>query len=180
MVEVDAPASVSYRSVDTSRSKVFRENPERDSMTKYSDREKGEALTLLQSNGGNVKQTAAQLDMPLVTLWEWAKGRVHPDVTTLKEGMKIELAERMEKLAESCLNLLTPEKLENSTAAQLATITGIAIDKMRLLREQATTISNAAITDEERLRELQELMQRLRQRQLEAQQGQEAEPELPQ
>jgi len=50
---------------------------------------------------------------------------------------------------------------------------------MRLLREQATTISNAAITDEDRLRELQELMQRLRQRQIEAQQGQviDIEPE---
>jgi len=143
-------------------------------MAKYSDTQKAEALILLDANSGNLSRTAVQLDLPLVTLWEWARGRVHPDVQGMRAGMTQQLGDRMELLAVQCLDLL-PGKLETATAAQLATITGIAIDKMQVLRGSATLTLAATlqITDEDRLRELRELMERLKQRQIDAQQGQE-------
>jgi hypothetical protein len=99
----------------------------------------------------------------MVTLWEWAKGRVHPDVMKAKETMTMELADRMEKLAGQCLDLL-PDKLETATAAQLATIAGIAVDKMQVLRGKPDTIagSTATLDPEQTAARIQEIMAQAR------------------
>ncbi len=149
-------------------------------MTKYSDQTKAEALTLLDANNGNISRTAEQLGMPLVTLWEWARGRVHPDVQGMRAGMTQQLGDRMELLAVTCLDML-PSKLETATAAQLATITGIAIDKMQILRGKPDTIAATMppLTDEERIEQLKELFERVRKRK-EAENAQHAKTEMPQ
>ena len=137
--------------------------------TRYSDIDRAAALTALEVNGGNVQKTAAQQNIPMATLWEWSKGRHNADVTTMKEGMKVELAERMEKLAETCLNLLTPEKLGEASAAQLATITGIAVDKMQVLRGKPDSIlTTQVLNPDERANRLMEIVAEARQNKAQA------------
>jgi hypothetical protein len=51
-----------------------------------------------------------------------------------------------------------PEKVEKAGTLQLMTSAGIAIDKMRLLREQATSIHTQQLSDEERIARLNELL----------------------
>ena len=138
-------------------------------MSKYSDQTKAEALTLLDANDGNITRTAEQLEMPLVTLWEWARGRVHPDVQKMREGMTQQLGDRMELLAVTCLDRL-PSKLETATAAQLATISGIAIDKMQVLRGKPDTITQSAsqLDPDQAAEKINQLLQNARRRRLEA------------
>jgi hypothetical protein len=47
-----------------------------------------------------------------------------------------------------------------------AVILGICLDKMLLLREQATVIKGEVLTDEERMTRLHELFERVKQRKL--------------
>jgi len=102
----------------------------------------------------------------------WSRGEyIAESVRNNAKRIKGQLADKCEQVAHLCYDML-PDKLPETSARDLAAIGNIAVNNMRLLREQATTITNAQITDEDRLRELQELMQRLRQRQIEAQQGQ--------
>jgi len=146
----------------------------------YSDDQKAVALAVLEVNQGDYSKTARQTNVPRITLKHWADGDgVSPAVSEIVQGKRGALADRFEAGIHQFIDAITPEKIELADLRTLATCAGIFTDKMRLLREQATTITNAQITDEDRLRELQELMQRLRQRQIEAQQGQviDIEPE---
>jgi len=155
----------------------------------YSDTQKSAALIAYDICDNNAVRAAAwckqhngfAVSHDQVT--RWVNGEyIAEDVRNNAKVKKGELSDKFEEIAHLCTDLAA-DKLRNKDESiafeKLMTGGAIATDKMRLLREQATTITNAAITDEERLRELQELMQRLRQRQIEAQQGQviDIEPE---
>ena len=129
----------------------------------YSDAERAEALAALDANGGDVSKTARQLGIPRVTLLGWASGRVHPSVSELRQSKKEGLADRLEAVAHQLLDLF-PDKAKDANLQQVATSFGIAIDKMRLLREQPTSIAGRELTDDERVDRLNTLYERIRAR----------------
>jgi len=151
----------------------------------YTDEEKTAALVAYDVCDNNATHAATycqnhyKFKVSHDQITRWANGvQIAPAVRENAKRIKGELSDKCEQVAHLCYDML-PDKLPETSARDLAAIGNIAVNNMRLLREQATTITNAQITDEDRLRELQELMQRLRQRQIEAQQGQviDIEPE---
>ena len=113
---------------------------------------KAAALELLEKNGGNAKQTAEQLGMPLSTLRFWAgrmsqpaRGKMHKD--TPEQELE-ELAGKWQKLlktsvdlAQAAMDNLTDEqkhKLQMKDIRELTVSGAIATEKMQLLRGRPT------------------------------------------
>jgi hypothetical protein len=129
----------------------------------YSDTQKAEALAALDANGGKVKPTAAALSIPEKTLEEWSKNRgINPEVANIRAGKREDLADRLEELAHSLLDGAAG-KILDANLSNVSVSLGIAIDKMRLLREQPTSIT-AALTDDERADRVAALLDRARAR----------------
>jgi transposase-like protein len=130
----------------------------------YSDDDKANALAALAANGGNVAKTARQLKLPRVTLLRWSAGQVHPEVSNLGHQKRKALDRKLEDLAHRLVDAL-PGKIDRATLAQAAVALGIAIEKMRLLREQATDINaDANLSDDERLARIVAILDRARER----------------
>ena len=133
---------------------------------RYGDDERASALTALAANGGNIKRTANQLGIPEKTLGNWAKGISHPESAKDGDQKKESMADALEAVAWKLIEVM-PEKISKATLSQVATSLGIALDKMRLLREQATSISGQeGLTDEQRLERIREVLERVRRRRL--------------
>lgn len=107
----------------------------------YSDSEKAETLVALDLNGGNLSKTQRDTGVPINTIKDWRDGKVTDDVTKLRTGKKIELSQVFEDLAYKLTGALNEDTVAKMSGQQLMTSAGIAVDKMRLLRDQATTIS---------------------------------------
>jgi transposase-like protein len=108
----------------------------------YSEAEKAVALAALDANGGNVRRTARQLGMPKQTLKLWARGRgIHEPVPQARVAQRAALADRLEEVAHQLLDS-TLEKIEGAPLQAVFVSLGIAVEKMRLLRDQATSILN--------------------------------------
>jgi hypothetical protein len=132
----------------------------------YGDEERASALAALAANGGNIKRTANQLGIPEKTLSNWAKGISHPESAINGDQKKGNMADALEAVAWKLIEVM-PTKVSKATLSQVATSLGIAIDKMRLLREQATSISGqGGLTDEQRLECIREVLERVRRRRL--------------
>lgn len=131
---------------------------------RYSDDFRASALAALAANGGNVKKTARQLGIPLLTLWTWSK---HPQISTSRNEKKGELADAIEQVAWQIVDQM-PDKIAKASLRDLATCLGIAVDKMRLLREQATAITDKPeeLSDDQRFERLKQLALRIQQRRL--------------
>jgi transposase-like protein len=128
----------------------------------YSDQEKIAALEVLQANDGQIRRTAELLGIPPVTLIAWKQeadaGRIG-DVERLRPLIRKVLDEECEAAAREFIAAARlPDKVEKAGTLQLMTSAGIAIDKMRLLREQATSIHTQQLSDEERIARLNELL----------------------
>jgi transposase-like protein len=104
------------------------------SKRQYSDEDKATALTALDANGGNVKRTATQLEIPHKTLDDWAKGRnQNPAVADLRTRKRGSLADKFENLAHLIVDAM-PAKIGKATLSQCAVSSGIATDKAIRLR----------------------------------------------
>ena len=129
---------------------------------RYSDDEKAVILSAVDANGGNVKGTCDILGLPHETVTYWANGNVHPDVAKLRNDKKLPIADRLEQIAHDLLDQV-PDKYGDANLQQAMTSVAIAIDKMRLLREQPTTISQKAEPDDaELLGRLHRLAERIK------------------
>ena len=118
---------------------------------RYSDDEKANALVALDLNGSDVKNTATKVEVPRTTLEEWSNGwHVHPDVTILRNEKKADMADRLEALVNQLIDAI-PDKIDSASLAQAATAMGISFDKMRLAREQATSIAGKELPSDEQL-----------------------------
>ncbi len=118
-------------------------------MTKrtYSPDEKGAALAALDANGGNVKRTAAMVDVPRKTLEGWDNGSgVTSEVEASREQKTLELANSFEDLARKIV-AAAPDKIEKAGLKDSVFSAAIAIDKSRLLRGQATSINEVQMRD---------------------------------
>ena len=128
----------------------------------WTDREKAQALVVLDLCNGDVTDAANKLGIARQSLEQWRDNKgVNSDVQELRRIGKTYLADMWEAIAEKALGKI-PEKLEHSSAAQLATIAAIAVDKMLLLRGQATEITEHRMPQEEALNRLSALVEQAR------------------
>lgn len=112
-------------------------------MTKrqYSDNDKATALAVLDANGGNVSKTARETKIPPSTITEWRDGRIHEDVTEIREVKRSELSDLFEAIAYKYLTRASDDTAIKSTTGKDAIIAAAtATDKMRLLRGLPTEI----------------------------------------
>ena len=130
----------------------------------YSDQEKSDALVALDANGGNLTKAAGATGIPISTIQLWRDGHVHPAVTDFRNEKREPLADRLEALAHTIVDML-PEKLVTASAKDAAMSMGIALDKMQLLRGEPTNIHrDDNLPDEERADRAAALFDRARAR----------------
>lgn len=101
-------------------------------------------MAALAANANNVSQTARQLGIPAKTLENWAKGTAHPEAAKNGEQKKAALADQLEEVAERITGAM-PAKIKQAGLQQCAVSLGIAIEKMRLLREQPTSLPGTGV-----------------------------------
>lgn len=118
---------------------------------RYSDEERANAVAAVAANGGNVQGTAKQLGIPAMTLKHWVASEHHPEATKNGELKKPILADQFEALAYKLVGV-ADGKAAALNAKDAVIAAGVAVDKMRLLRGQATTIAEhdlSTLTDEQ-------------------------------
>lgn len=127
----------------------------------YSEDDKAAALAFLDAHDGNTFKAALALDIPETTLRTWKDGMgVHPNIAIKREVKKAELADLFEHAARLYLGRAVDENAINeSTGKEAMTAAAIAVDKMRLLRDQATSIQQKqpGISPNDLLQRLREL-----------------------
>lgn len=137
-------------------------------MTKrhYSDKQKAATLAILDANDGNVSKTSRDTGIPRKTITEWRDGRHPDDVARIRQEKKRDLAESLELIAHTLVGSLNV-KIETANLQQAATTLGIVIDKMQLLRGDATTrneIVHEGLNQEERIGRIADLLDAARTR----------------
>ena len=131
----------------------------------HSEDRKATALAVLDLNGGNVKQTATQLNLSQRTLRDWKAGDYISDEVALKrDTKKIELADLFEQVARDILGSVTAEDIKNAPFQARMTGAAIATDKMQLLREKPTNITAQYADTESRRERITELLDAARAR----------------
>jgi hypothetical protein len=109
----------------------------------YSSAEKAAALAALAANGGNYAGTARQLEMPEATLRKWHKNGIGVNAQVQAEipMQRRVLADAIEQIAWRLVDhVLVAETIAGMNGQQAMVALGIAIDKMRLLRDLPTEI----------------------------------------
>lgn len=110
----------------------------------YSDSQRAKALATLDLNEGNLAKTSRDMDIPYTTLLDWRDGKHNEEVTELRDREKQDLATRFEQLAHLYISRAT-DTVEHAKGTQAIVGAATATDKMRLLREQPTTITSQSI-----------------------------------
>lgn len=108
---------------------------------RYSEDEKATALVFVTSMGGNINKAAKKLNIPVMTLWKWVKGKgINADVTEKAKHKKEDLADLWEAEVRAALD---EAKLVRDAAGYSGLILAAAqgTDKMRLLRDEPTAIN---------------------------------------
>jgi hypothetical protein len=108
---------------------------------RYSDDERANALAALAANGGNVERTARQIGVPHKTLDNWSKGACHPAVAELGNRKKGSLSDAFEDVAWKLLGV-AGTKADKLNAKDAVIAAATAVDKMRLLRDEPTGITD--------------------------------------
>lgn len=120
----------------------------------YSDEDKAVALAALDTHHGCVREAAAFAGVPEATLADWRDGKgVSPAVGEIRAGIKRPLADRLEDIAHELADAI-PERIPKASLMQVTTSLAIAVDKMRLLRNEATSINETRDQLEEQAREI--------------------------
>lgn len=110
----------------------------------YTEADKAAALVMVKTCGGNISEAARKLGFPRPTVQAWVYGDGTNSAVVEKEAtLKGDLAAKCEELAWMIAHGINPEKVEMATLPQMTTAFGTLVDKMRLLREQPTTIEEA-------------------------------------
>lgn len=133
---------------------------------RYTDQDRADALAALAANNGSIQRTARELDMPESTLEAWANGAVHPSIPKIRDQTIASMADRAEDLGHMLIgDMAMPAARERASFKDLAIAFAIVVDKMRLLREQPTSIQQKGeMTDEQLLGRLRSLSERVRRR----------------
>src|SRR5215472_2357339 len=108
----------------------------------YTDEDKAAALVYLQSRGGVINRAARELGIPVMTLSSWAAGNfIVPNVARQFRVVKARLSAKLENVAHQVLDEL-PDKIEEASLVDLGATLGLIIDRMKLMREGPTAISD--------------------------------------
>lgn len=126
-------------------------------MAKYTDAQRAEALAALQANGGNLSATSRATGIPFSTIKRW-RDEPDPRLAELGEEKKADLGDRLESIANALVDAI-PEKIADAPLNHVSVALGIAIDKLRLLRGEATEVTEVRGSDAKR--ELAERIARL-------------------
>lgn len=112
----------------------------------YSEDDKAIALAALQSMNGNITAASKFTGIPASTIRHWRDGQgVNEAVTKNGDIKKKDLAELFEELARATVGSVTFDDITDASLTDRMKAAGIAVDKMQLLRNKPT-----AITDEYR------------------------------
>lgn len=110
----------------------------------HSDRQKAEALAVLDACGGNVSEASRQTGLPRATITDWAAGRkINDDVTETRHEIRQDLSVRLEEIAHGFIDRLVQITPTAENIQPLMTGLGIAIDKMQLLKGEPTGINES-------------------------------------
>lgn len=103
----------------------------------YTYDQKTAAIAQYQANNGNLKLTAAQLDIPVNTLRYWIDSGV--EIRPLKQ---LDLTSKLDKLAHQCADLL-PERLPEASVREIVGAMGQSIQLSQLLKGLPTSITES-------------------------------------
>jgi hypothetical protein len=118
-------------------------NPRRVKHTRYTDADKAAALAHLQSKGCGITEAARDLGLPVATLKDWVSGKYLPSTTREKYGaIKEGMSARLEEIVYQVIDAI-PERIPTASLRDLGAILAVAIDKMRLLRNEPTEITES-------------------------------------
>ena len=145
----------------------------------YSDREKAEALELLEATG-SLTVTARTLGIPDATIsgWKYGIGSKSPGIPIIRSEIRLgaspDLAADFEEIAslscqEARQRLTNPKKASKIPFIQLMSGAGISVDKSQLIRGLPTSISASVMSEDERRVKLAELLGRLEAKAIEGQ-----------
>jgi transposase-like protein len=113
---------------------------------RYSDDDRATAIAAVTANGGNVGLTARQLGIPEATVRQWVKEQRHPEAAKMSEQKRGPLADSCERIAWKLAGRVE-ETADKAPINHAAVAFGIMVDKMRLLRDQPTTIIKHGFSD---------------------------------
>ena len=118
---------------------LTQERFERGAYTDYSPERKAEILALLDANGGNVTRTANEAGIQYSTLQYWQANKER--FNEFRQQKELDLASKFESNAHLLVNSISEHDLSTASLSQKATAAGIMVDKMQLLRNQPTSIT---------------------------------------
>jgi hypothetical protein len=131
---------------------------------KYDAAFKGHALALLKANRNNVLVTAEQLNIPRLTLREWAINQrgITAEVREFQHEKETDLAQRYRTAAGLYLeHAIDPLTIRASTGLEAMKASGIATDKCQLLIGQPTAIRGSVMSQDERRLRVAEILARI-------------------
>jgi transposase-like protein len=109
----------------------------------YTDEDKSAALEHLQSSGQTIKSAARELGIPRGTLTDWAgRKKIGPKLAEQFGAVKDTLSARLEQIAYQIVDAM-PAKIEEASLRDLGVTLANVIDRMRLLREEPTAITES-------------------------------------
>ena len=133
----------------------------------YTAKFKGEALALLKANNGNVLATAERLNIPRLTLREWAINQrgITPKVLEYQQIKETDMARRYQTAAGLYLDhAVDPLTIAASTGLDAMKASAIATDKSQLLLGQPTAIHGSVMSEDDRRLRVAELLARIAER----------------
>jgi transposase-like protein len=127
----------------------------------YNEREKATVFAYLTANGGNIKRTARETNIPISTVrdWKttWEKEGVPEDVQNALPSIADEIVDEFTRVRNKGLVELERQLDDGQVkGAALVAAIGMLTDKIRLFRGEATsrTESRQALPEPQQLREL--------------------------
>lgn len=111
---------------------------------RYSDKYRATALALLEASGypekaGGLVRTAKHLKIPESTLRGWWNGNRNPPPAELRVEKRIDLVQAIRGELVEVFNAM-PNVRADATYKDLATATGIFVDKLQILQNKPTAI----------------------------------------
>ena len=116
---------------------------------RYTDHDKATTLAALTANGRNLSKTSRDTGIPITTIKRWRDEPPHPHIAELGNEKKRDLADELEHLAHAIVGIM-PDKMDTANFQHLAVALGITIDKLRLLKGEATEVTEVRGSDAKR------------------------------
>lgn len=109
----------------------------RDGRRWYTDDERSTIMAALKANGGDVRLTATQLEIPYHTLYAWSVGWRCPEALQLHTEREGDLAGALEEIAWAIVAEI-PQRIPKAPLNHLSGALDKAIDKSQLLQGKPT------------------------------------------